>query len=101
MTKEQGYKHVPITILDNNNTDIKLCQIKVALQGQHNTLSMELRVTLRGKYTSAAAHTLLDCGVMGNLISKDYVKKHRIREHDIPMKIELLNADDSKNLITT
>jgi hypothetical protein len=91
--------HVLRTFMDN--TDIDYRQIKVVLQGQHNALSMEIIVTLQGKYKSAAAFALLDSGATGNLISRSYVRKHRMKEHTIPRKIELLNANDGGSLITT
>jgi hypothetical protein len=68
-----------------DNANIHYRQIKVALQGQHNAPSMEMIVTLRGKYKSAAAFALLDSGATGNLISRSYVRKHRMKEHTIPV----------------
>jgi hypothetical protein len=84
-----------------DNANIHYHQIKVVLQGQHNTPSMEMIVTLRGKYKSAAAFVLLDSSATGNIISRSYVRKHRMKEHTILQKIELLNANNSKSLITT
>jgi hypothetical protein len=62
---------------------------------------MELKVMVAGKNRSAVASALIDNGATGNLISDRFVKTHCIKTYEIPWKIELLNADDSKSLITS
>jgi hypothetical protein len=61
---------------------------------------LNLRSNFKGENKRAVADTLVDSGATGILINTRFIKKHQFREWNIPQKIELFNADNSKSYIT-
>ena len=75
--------------------------IRASVAISENIPSIELSVKIRGKNKSAEVTAIVDSGATGNVISRQLVRKYNIRELPTIDKLDLVNANGSKSIIST
>ena len=80
--------NVPIKVLNCEMDNDSHYSGKTIALGQ-NVPSIELKTVLQGRHKSTAADAIVDSRATGNLINISMVRRHKMREHQIPTPIML------------